>query len=174
VNYQTIFQDHQVIDIEIPTPVPSVPSRHEPAHKASPSLSRESIRCKPTQSIDALENIAISKVIAHRAISWLPMKSSTRAFETMVELGLRFDCSAFSNSFHWFGLLYSPPYPYRIAFDSGNFLTKCPAQVLSIGPLRSPRARAFFLRSLAFAFSKSCPARTRMKRILRHGLPSYL
>lgn len=122
---------------------------HHFVHTLTEAKFRDAIR----RAKDAVEQVAQTPVLGHRAPAFSITADVPWAFEVLAELGFRYDSSIFPFRGRRYGTADAPLTPYEIPTHSGE-LTEVPLSVVDFGRHRVPCCGGGYLRHFPLAYTR--------------------
>ncbi|MGH7491966.1 MAG: XrtA system polysaccharide deacetylase [bacterium] len=142
---------------------------HGYGHQIVYELSPEEFFNDIEKSLKILQDLTGDPVQAYRAPSYSITKSSMWAWETLAQLGIKYDSSIFPVKHDLYGIPDAPRFPFEIRLASGPALVEFPLSTVVLMGKNIPMAGGGYLRLYPYWF-----IRNSMRRINAEGKPAIL
>jgi len=122
-------------------------------HKLIYTQTQEDFRDEMKRCIEILESIIGKKVLGFRAPTYSITKEIPWVWDVLLELGIKYDSSAFPVKHDKYGLTFAPRFPCKININ-GEFLYEFPLSTIQIFKTNFPIAGGGYLRLYPYYFIK--------------------
>lgn len=139
------------------------------AHKPIYRQTKEKFYKDVERSINILAEITGEKISGYRAPNFSLMEETLWAYESLVDLGLRYDSSVFPVRNNSYGYPKAPRFPYLIETKKGGQLLEIPLTTYPIMDKNIPIAGGGYLRLYPYWFIKKG-----IKKVNSQGKPAII